>query len=326
MGVVATDKQALIEYVEEIPGCRHVCLEEGEQSRWVVEILGKHVDEIVVVQPERRRGAKNDRLDAFGLAEILRTRRACKRVYKDPFRFRDVWERARVYRMLTGDVVRLKNRVKSFYRGRGIPCGQAGVYKRGTREKYMKRLPASTRRVLEAVYQELDEVTVLQQEAQKKLIQASQRYRIARILETAPGFGPVRVAQMLPIVVTPHRFRRRQQFWSYCGLGIVTRSSSDYIRSHDGEWDHKPLVQTRGLKRDCNTHMKAIFKGAATSVCARMTSDPLYEHYHALLEKGVRPNLAKLTIARKIAAIVLVMWKQERSYDPQKQRSLQAPG
>lgn len=35
---------------------------------------------------------------------------------------------------------------------------------------------------------------------------------IARILQTAPGLGPIRVAHMMPIVVTPHRFRTKQQF------------------------------------------------------------------------------------------------------------------
>jgi transposase len=54
------------------------------------------------------------------------------------------------------------------------------------------------------------------------MLRESRRHRVARILETAPGFGPVRVAQMLPIVVTPHRFRTKRQFWSYCGFARRT--------------------------------------------------------------------------------------------------------
>jgi len=33
------------------------------------------------------------------------------------------------------------------------------------------------------------------------------------------------------------------------------------------------------------------------------------------LEAGTKPNLAKLTIARKIAAIVLAMWKSGEEYE-----------
>ena len=51
------------------------------------------------------------------------------------------------------------------------------------------------------------------------MLRESHRHRIARILETAPGLGPIRVAQMLPIVVTPYRFRTKRQFWAYCGFG-----------------------------------------------------------------------------------------------------------
>ena len=29
---------------------------------------------------------------------------------------------------------------------------------------------------------------------------------------------------LVPVVVTPFRFRTKRQFWSYCGLGVVTRS------------------------------------------------------------------------------------------------------
>jgi hypothetical protein len=34
-----------------------------------------------------------------------------------------------------------------------------------------------------------------------------------------------------------------------------------------------------------------------------------------LTSAGTKPNLAKLTIARRIAAIVLRMWKDEEEYD-----------
>ena len=33
---------------------------------------------------------------------------------------------------------------------------------------------------------------------------------------------------------------------------------------------------------------------------------------------GTKPNLAKLTIARQVAAILLRMWKDEKEYDPGK--------
>jgi hypothetical protein len=37
----------------------------------------------------------------------------------------------------------------------------------------------------------------------------------------------------------------------------------------------------------------------------------------ARVEKGMRPTMARLTLARKIAAIVLTMWKKGVDFDPQ---------
>jgi len=35
-----------------------------------------------------------------------------------------------------------------------------------------------------------------------------------------------------------------------------------------------------------------------------------------MLAAGTKPNLARVTLARKLAAIVLAMWKSEEVYDP----------
>ncbi len=67
--------------------------------------------------------------------------------------------------------------------------------------------------------------------------------------------------------------------------------------------------------------LKSVFKGAALQVATRMTSHPLHADYQRLLDAGTKPNLARLTIARRIAAAVLAMWKHEEVYDPAKQRS-----
>jgi len=37
--------------------------------------------------------------------------------------------------------------------------------------------------------------------------------------------------------------------------------------------------------------------------------------YERLVDNGTKPNLAKLTVARTIAAITLAMWKSQRRYD-----------
>ena len=44
---------------------------------------------------------------------------------------------------------------------------------------------------------------------------------------------------------------------------------------------------------------------------------PFQEFYTALVAKGMRPEMARLTLARKIATIVLIVWKKGVHFDAQ---------
>jgi hypothetical protein len=55
------------------------------------------------------------------------------------------------------------------------------------------------------------------------------------------------------------------------------------------------------------------FKGAATRVSSK--SGPFRDFYENLLAKGRKPTMARLTLARKIAAITLIVWKKEVRFD-----------
>jgi len=158
------------------------------------------------------------------------------------------------------------------------------------------------------------EAGFLRTQAEAALLEESHRHRVTKILGTAPGLGPIRTALLIATVITPHRFRSKRQFWSYCGFGVVTRSSADWIQTESG-WIKARAVQTRGLNRNHNPTLKGIFKGAAITVIHQTQADhPLKEAYARLLDGGTRPPLARLTIARKIAATVLAMWKTEEVY------------
>ena len=70
--VVETNARCLIEAVRQIPQPRHICLEEGTLSEWLFEVLSPHAEKVVVAAVSESRGPKDDRRDAFGLAEGLR--------------------------------------------------------------------------------------------------------------------------------------------------------------------------------------------------------------------------------------------------------------
>jgi len=319
--VVETDGEALVGVVRSVGGRRHLCIEEGELSGWLYELLKPHVAQIVVARAERKAGPKSDKIDAFEWAEKLRTNAIRTAVFKAPERYAALRELARAYRHVSKDLVRGKNRLKSLYRRRAIAVSGDEIYAEAHRESWLEQLPASALVAGKALHAQVDGLTALKKQVRGELLAEASRHAEMRLLQAIPGLGPIRVAQILPIVVTPHRFRNVRKFWAYCGLAVVMRTTSDWVQLADGRWGRAKVNKTRGLNHNRNPVLKSIFKGAAQTVIdSPRGSTVLRDKYQRLIDEGTKPNLAALTIARKIAAIVLRSWKEGTSYDEQAHR------
>lgn len=314
--VVETNGKALRGFLLSFAGEKHICLEEGELSEWLYEVLASVGKEVVVVQPEKRKGSKSDSLDAWELAELLRTKRKATVVHKAPGAFGGLKEAVQAHRAMTRDVARSKNRLRAIFRARGIHGFEEEIYSPRSRQIWLEQLSAARRRRAELYAKQLDHQVTMVKEAEAWLREAARSCAIIKILQTAPGIGLVRSAQTVATVVTPGRFRTKSQFWSYCGLAVVNHSSSDWVRKGDGDLVRRRRNLTRGLNRNRNPLLKALFKGAAMTVIQAMPQDPLGRNYHRHVEEGMDPALARLTLARQIAAVVLAMWKHKEVYDP----------
>ncbi|HMA18969.1 MAG TPA: transposase, partial [Thermoanaerobaculia bacterium] len=317
MQIVETNGLELIQRVRQIPGRKHLVIEEGTHSEWLFETLSPYVEEMVITVPNRRAGNKSDAGDAWALAEQLRRRAIDVRVYKPPADYSGLRAAARAYRMLTEDVVRVKNRLKAVFRSRGMQAGSE-LWNPESRKPAVDKLPQAQSTLARLLGEELDAVTQQRETAEEWLHREGSRHPCVQHLTTAPGIGPIRAAQITAIVVTPHRFRTKRQFWSYCGLGIVMRSSADWVPQGKHWVRRRDVTQTRGLNRNRRPELKSVFKGAAHSVIHRMHDRPLNLEYQRMLAAGMKPDLAKLTLARRIAATVLAMWKAQEDYDPDK--------
>ena len=153
------------------------------------------------------------------------------------------------------------------------------------------------RGLAELVYEEHDALLGLRGKAEKALLKEAKGHREWHLLKTCPGLGPLRMAELLPVVVTRYRFPNRSKFWSYCGLGVVMRTSSDWVRSRSGQWVKAPVQRTRGLNRTFNHTLKRIFKGAATTVIGERRTGRSTGTMSGYWRAGTKPNLAKLTAA-----------------------------
>jgi transposase len=262
-----------------------------------------------------KQGNKSDKIDARRLAELLRLDHL-NPVYHGEHGLRTLKELVRSYLTITKDLGRVMSRVKAIYRSWGIACTGKQVYAPRHRGEWLAKITeAGVRRRAEVYYQQLDALRALRQHVRRELLEESKKHKAWKLLCQIPSMGPIRAAVLIGIVQTPHRFRTKRQLWTYGGLGIETYSSADH-RYVEGQLQRskKPAL-IRGLNENCNHDLKNLFKGAA--IIASTKPGPLQEFYAALLAKGMRAEMARLTLARKIATIVLVVWKRGVCFDAQ---------
>jgi transposase len=316
--MVATQAASIVRLMGSLNGPMHVTLEETTQAAWLYEVIRPQVQEVVVCDPRRNKllseGSKADKVDARKLADLLRTG-MLRSVYHG-HETSKLKELVRGYENLSSDMQRVMARIKAIYRGRGIAASGRGVYQPRQREHWLEKLTESgLRQRAEWLHELLDQVRLLRKKARQAMLSESRAHRAVSLLRTIPQLGPIRAAMIAAIVDTPHRFRTKRQFWSYVGLAVVTHMSAEYEMKEGKVVRRRKPVATRGLNRNCNRRLKEVFISAATS---GYRHEPYKTYLEKLKHNGMRAEMARLTLARKIAAAALVVWKTGKEFDPKK--------
>ena len=315
--VIEAKRSTIVQFIQGLRGELFLTLEEGTWSAWLYDLLTPYVTKIVVCDPRRnallKEGSANDRIDARKLAELLRLN-SLRSVYHGENGLRTLKELVRAYLTISKDLARVMNRVKAIYRSWGIPCAGQSVYTRLHREEWLRKITqASVRRRAELYYEQLDALVPLRKQARQELFSESKKHQAWKLLRSIPSLGPIRAAVLMAIVQTPHRFRTKRMLWKYSGFGVVTQSSADQQYLNGQLRRSKKPAFVRGLDPAHNHHLKYVFKSAA--VQASTTNGPFRHFYDALVAKGMRPEMARLTLARKIATISWMVWRKGVAFD-----------
>ena len=317
--VLETTAMAVRAFIRSVGRPVHVVLEEGALAQWLHDVLCHQVDELIVCDPRQNAllltGSKTDRADADKLSELLRLG-ALRPIYHAKDEVADLREHVRSYETLVDDSVRFMVRIKAIFRGRGMSTRGQKLYAKTSRSEVLDRLGRETavRTRTEALFAQLDHVMDLRERAREAMIAAAARHSAYAHLRSVPFIGPIRAAEIIAYVITPHRFRTRRQLWAYSGLAVVTHSSGDH-RFEAGKPIRRRVTATRGLNHNFHRVLKKVFKQAAFD--ASIHGGPFRDRFEVMVTKGIRPEMARLTLARKIAAVVLSVWKRGVDFSEQ---------
>jgi len=315
--ILETKAETILQLLDGLRGSLHVTFEEGTSAAWLHDLLKPHVTQVLVCDPRRnaliKAGNKSDRIDARKLADLLYLNKL-NPVYHGETGIRTLKEVARSYLALTRDTTRVMNRLKALYRSWAIPCAGQRVYAPRDRSEWLAKISeAGVRRRAEIYYQQLDALRSLREQVRRDLLAEGRKHNAMRLLRQIPSIGPIRAVLLIALMQTPHRFRTKRQLWAYCGLALKTSTSGEY-RIVEGQLKRsKKFLAIRGLNQNHNHDLKNIFKGAATRAAA--VPGPFQEFHAGLVARGMKPTMARLTLARKIAAITLIVWKKGVGFD-----------
>ena len=303
---VPTTSRRLQSALRDLPAPLWVMVKSSCVGPFVKDCLERQVDRVVVCETRENRWIarsedKSDLADADRLARLLRMGEF-KEVFVPAGLARDRREVLRLYDKVKGDVIRVKNRIKSKYREHGVRSKGQGIFHPDHRSRWLSRIRRShVRRALEVLYFELDATLEARERLNRELIQMVRSTREHKLLKTIPGVGPKVSAMMLILIVDASRFPGKRQLWSYAGLGVRSRWSGDASRA---------LV---GGSRGGNRLLKYAAMIAATN-CLR-SDNRFSRHHQKMLDEGKEPAMARRTVARKILATALSMLKSGEPYN-----------
>src|SRR5271169_179512 len=172
--ILETEAATILQFFAGLRGTLSVTFEEGTWSAWLYDLLHSRVDKLVVCNPRKnallKDGNKSDRIDARKLAELLRGNQL-KPVYHGETGVRMLRELSRSYLTIVKDLSRVMNRLKAVYRSWAIPCaGRDGYYRRHRAQWLAKIREAGVRRRAERLYEQLDMLQRLRQQARRELL------------------------------------------------------------------------------------------------------------------------------------------------------------
>jgi transposase len=319
--VLKTDAATLLNFMDGLRGTLHVTFEEGTYAQWLHGVLVDHVAKLIVCNPRKngslKRGNKNDRIDARKLSKLLYGKQLSS-VYHHDHGTAALRELGRSYTALTQDTVRTMSRIRAIFRSRSIRAKGHTLYTQRKQTHWLQQLPAAgVRPRVTRLFQELRALQQLRREARRDMIAESRRHPLHELLRSLKVLGDIRVALLIARLRTPHRFRTKRQLWEYAGLGVETRTSSEYVIRDNGQLERsRKKIVICGLNADHNHELKDIFKGAALTASRR--PGPLQDWYTARFVRDPKtaPEMALLDLARKIAAIALVLCKKGERFDP----------
>lgn len=286
-------------------------IEAAPLARWARSILLPVVDKLIVCDPYQNKlisssAYKRDELDVHFMCRLLRLGE-----------LHEVWcgdnEARQIFREAVQALINfrdqqreLKTLIKSRYRGFGIlNLNGKEIFHPEKRQRWLDQLPKGHHKGLNALYLLHDTALTAWREQLREIRMLGESFPEIARFQQVPGVGEVGSAVFSAFVEDPHRFERESKLYSYCALGITSRSS-------DGKALGYERINRRGQRELKNMSYHAWRTGIRLGAQSRCVRD----FYEASKERTGIIRHARLNTQRKILKTLWTMWKNNADFDP----------
>ena len=283
-------------------------VEECHLSQLVKDTLEIYVDRLVIADPVQNRWIAraefvDDKSSAIKLGKLLMSG-DIKEIYHPDSQGAEVRSLFLHYRDPDGQVTRSKNKLKAAFRQAGKPLTMSWAEISSQRTELLDRLEKHPHLQVRAKdwFDLLERFGAKKQQAHSKLVRRVRKAPTYARLKGIPGIGPVVASGCMALVVTPHRFSRRNKLWRYCGLANQRQLSDDRVylnrASRSGNRDMKWLVREQ-------------FMGG---VLRAKKSNRFKREYERLLTQGLSQREARREVQRGMVSVVRAVWMKGEPY------------
>ena len=316
---LATSRETLRDRLQDLAPCR-VVFEAGSQSHWVAWLLEALGHEPIVVHPRRLRmstesSRKTDRADAEWLLRLgevdlgilspvkLRSRRrqadlALLRVRKS------------LTHMRTQAVQAVRSHAKLF--GCALPAGGPHVFPKRARAG----LDPELRSVCEPLLRQVERLSRELRAIDARLEQlAARRYPETALLCQVPSVGPLTALSYVLTLQAPERFARSRDAGS--ATGLVPRKHASGARDPE-----------LGITKAGDGELRRLLVLAAHRSLRKIAPDSDLKRAGLRLAARGGKNAKKRAVvatARKLAVLLMALWKSGEVYEPLRQAAIAEP-
>lgn len=296
-------------FAEQSP-CR-IVLEVGTHSRWVEQELTTLGHEVLVANARQVRlihagGRKNDRLDAEKLARLGRYDPALLH----PIQHRgESCQRDLVMIRARQHLVRTRTRLACFLRGQCKSFGirLVGCNPRSLAKKARSVLPAHLEPALGPLLDELERVTARITWYDKQIeALCRDRYPETELLRQVNGVGPITALCFVLSLEDPHRYARNRVAGAFLGL-------------HPRQYQSGGSDPQLRITKAGNKTLRCLLVQSAQHVLGPFGKDSDLRRFGERLKaRGGKAahKRAVVAVARKLAVLLLSLWRSGRPYEP----------